>query len=183
MERYLRFYIKFQGYIIAICTIFGSVFMGFLIYSNNSFHYPLEEFYDYRFMGSAGLLFGLIWLLIGVSMLYGLIREDKRFVYPFVVMFMLELFLLLARDMALIWTNKSWYHMVFVNPALALIALFICVHTMMSLVALGKLFEHDPLAQSGTNFVRFKTTGTGARNGANNRGDEEASGDEVSLVE
>lgn len=43
MERYLRFYIKFQGYILAIGTILGAILMAFVIFINSDLHYPLEE--------------------------------------------------------------------------------------------------------------------------------------------
>ncbi|XP_055626598.1 uncharacterized protein LOC129768760 [Toxorhynchites rutilus septentrionalis] len=177
MERYLRFYIKFHGYILAIGTIFGALFMAFILFTNSDFHFPLEEFYDFRFMGSSGILFGIIWLGVGISLLYGLIKEVKIFIFPFAVMYMLDLFLLFLRDIILIWQNKPWFEMVFVNPFVIPLTLFVTLHVMLSIVALGKLFEHDPLAQPGTNFVRFKT-------------DEQRSnsisgadvGDEVSLV-
>lgn len=31
-------------------------------------------------------------------------------------MYMIELFLLVLRDIIMIWQNKRWYNMVFVNP-------------------------------------------------------------------
>lgn len=43
-------------------------------------------------------------------------QEVKIFIFPFAVMFMLDLFLLVVRDIILIWHNKPWYEMVFVNP-------------------------------------------------------------------
>lgn len=30
--------------------------------------------YDFRFMGSAGIVFGITWVSVGISMLYGLIK-------------------------------------------------------------------------------------------------------------
>lgn len=178
MEHYLRFYIKFHSYVIAVATILGSIFMAVVLYQTTDFHYPLEEFYDYRFMGSGGLVFGVIWLAVGISLFYGIFKEVKQFVYPFVVMFMVELFLLVLRDVIMIWHNKRWYNMVFVNPIVVVIALYITLHVMMTLVAMGKLIEHDPLAQPGTNFVRFNTDNAGQ----NRQRRQNVEGDEEVLV-
>ncbi|XP_065079769.1 uncharacterized protein LOC135702664 [Ochlerotatus camptorhynchus] len=175
MEHYLRFYIKFQSYVIAIATILGSVFTAVTIFANTDFHYPLEEFYNYRFMGSGALLFGVIGFAVGISLFYGIFKEDKQFVYPFIPLFMLELFLLVVRDIVMIWQNKRWYNMVFMNPFTIIMALYITLHVMMTLVSIGKLIEHEPVLQPGTNFVRFKTDGARERT-------EEVDGDEEALV-
>lgn len=175
MEHYLRFYIKFQSYVIAIATILGSILMAGVIYINSDFHYPLDEFYDFRFMGSAALVFGVIWFAVGVSLFYGILKEVKLFVYPFIPMFMLEMFLLIVRDIVMIWQNKRWYNMVFMNPFAIAIALYITLHVMMTLVSIGKLIEHDPVSQPGTNFVRFKTD-------AGRERAESVDGDEETLV-
>lgn len=43
MEGYLRFYIKFQGYTMAVVCIVASILATLVIYQNNDMHYPLEE--------------------------------------------------------------------------------------------------------------------------------------------
>ncbi|EAT47558.1 AAEL001325-PA [Aedes aegypti] len=157
MQHYLRFYIKFHSYVIAVATIIGSIFLAAVLYQSTDFLYPLEEFYDYRYMGSVGLVFGVIWLTVGISLFYGIFKEEKKFVYPFVAMYMIELFLLVLRDIIMIWQNKRWYNMVFVNPFGVVMALYVTLHVMMTMIAMGKLIEHEPVAQPGTNFVRFNT--------------------------
>lgn len=177
MEGYLRFYIKFQGYTMAVVCILASILATLVIYQNNDMHYPLEEFYNYRFMGSSALVFGVCWLAVGVSMLYGIIKEVKVYLYPFAVMYMLDLFLMFLRDIVSIWTNRPWYEIILLNPVAGFVALYITLHIMLSLVALGKLFEQDPLALRGTNFVRFKT-----ENRPGEFDPQEQLGDELSLV-
>ncbi|XP_058834465.1 uncharacterized protein LOC131694317 [Topomyia yanbarensis] len=157
MERYLRFYIKFHGYVLAIGTILGSILMTVLLYASTDFVYPLENFYDYRFMGSAALVFGALWLGIGIALFYGIFKEVKVCLYPFAAMYMLDLFFLFIRDIVLIWHNERWYKIALLNPVTAVVVLYLTLHIMLSMVALGKLFEHDPLTPSGSNFVRFKT--------------------------
>lgn len=51
----------------------------------------------------------------------------------------------------------------------------ITLHVMMTLVSIGKLIEHDPVAQPGSNFVRFKTDAAPGRA-------EDVDGDEEALV-
>ncbi|XP_062549786.1 uncharacterized protein LOC134214426 [Armigeres subalbatus] len=157
MERYLRFYIKFHSYVIAIATILGSIFMSVVFYQSTDSQYPLEEFYDYRYMGSVGLVFGVVWIVAGISLFYGIYKEVKQCLYPFVVMYMLDMLQLVLRDVILIWQNKRWFHMVFINPIAVIMTLYITLHVMTTLVAVRKLIERDPVAQLGTNFVRLNT--------------------------
>ncbi|XP_058461548.1 uncharacterized protein LOC131436700 [Malaya genurostris] len=157
MERYLRFYIKFQGYVLAIGTILGSILMSFIIYNATDFVFPLEEFYDYRFMGSAALVFGALWFTVGITMLYGVYKEVKVCLIPFTILYMVDLFFLFIRDIALVWQNERWYKIALLNPVTATVVLYITLHIMLSVVALGRLFSYDPVSQSGSNFVRFKS--------------------------
>lgn len=175
MQRYLRFYIKFHGYLMAVAAIGCSILITMLMFQHNDPYYPLEEFYDYRFMGHAALLFGLAWFVIGVLMFYGIYAEKTKFLYPFIVLFMLDLFLLFIRDIALIWYNKPWYEIILLNPFLIVAVLVLTLHIMMCMVALGKLFEHDPLPKPGTNFVRFNTDN-------HQQASADDMGDEVMLV-
>ncbi|XP_055536200.1 uncharacterized protein LOC129724935 [Wyeomyia smithii] len=156
MERYLRFYIKFHGYVLALASFAGAILtLTFFNYSKDMV-YPLERFYDYRFMGSGMIFFAILWLIVGISMLYGMYKEAKIWIYPFAIAYMLDFFLLFVRDIVLIWNNDPWYEIVLLNPMMALPALYITLHIMLTIVALGKLFEHAPVEPTGTNFVRFK---------------------------
>ncbi|XP_053690277.1 uncharacterized protein LOC128738859 [Sabethes cyaneus] len=157
MERYLRFYIKFHGYVMAISTILGTILMTIVCFTGSEMFYPLEQFYEYRFMGSGALLFGILWLFVGIALFYGIYKEVKKWIYPFAVAFMVDLFLLFVRDIFLIWYNSQWYQTVLLNPLSALVALYVVLHIMLTLVALGKLFDHDPVEPTGMNFVRFKS--------------------------
>ncbi|XP_055536201.1 uncharacterized protein LOC129724936 [Wyeomyia smithii] len=157
MERYLRFYIKFHGYVLALGTIAGATFMTFLFFeSKKDMVYPLERLYDYRFMGVGILFFGSLWLIAGIAMLYGVYKEAKIWIYPLAILYMFDMFLLFVRDIVLIWYNEPWYKILLLNPIVALPVLYITLHIMLTVVALGKLFEHAPVEPTGTNFVRFK---------------------------
>lgn len=103
------------------------------------------------------------------------------------------------RDIVSIWTNRPWYEIILLNPVAGFVALCkfskisntdekkksskhiklsdITLHIMLTLVAMGKLFEQDPLALRGTNFVRFKT-----ENRPGEFDPQEQLGDELSLV-
>lgn len=174
MERYLRFYIKFQGYIIAVTCLLFTVLITLVIFFHNPFHYPGDEISNYRYVGNTAMTFGVLWFIVGTSMLYGIFKEDQKFLYPFAVMFMFDLFLLFSRDVVQIWRNQPWSKIILLNPMTGLSSLFLTMHITMTLVALGKLFKHEPLAPAGTNFVRFKTE--------NQRNGNDYIEDEVSLV-
>uniref|UniRef100_A0A182JFA8 MARVEL domain-containing protein n=1 Tax=Anopheles atroparvus TaxID=41427 RepID=A0A182JFA8_ANOAO len=157
MERYLRFYIKFQGYMIGVITLVFSVFMTFVIYDTNPLTYPLAEYYDYRFMGSSALVLGLFWFCAGAAFIYGVYHEIKQCLLPFGVLYLCDLFLMAFRDLILIWHDRRWYSMVFVNAPVALIVLYITCYLFMTLIALSRLFSLEPKPQTGDNFVRFNS--------------------------
>ncbi|XP_055536202.1 uncharacterized protein LOC129724937 [Wyeomyia smithii] len=161
MERYLRFYIKFHGYVLALATIAGVGFMTLVFFDHGrNMVYPLERFYDYRFMGSSVILFGSLWLVAGIAMFYGLYKEAKIWIYPLAVLYMFDLFLLFTRDIFLLWVDELWYESILLNPMMALPVLYITLHIMLTIVALGKLFEHAPVQPTGTSFVRFEPSVT-----------------------
>ncbi|XP_052898911.1 uncharacterized protein LOC128305481 [Anopheles moucheti] len=155
MERYLRFYIKFQGYMIGVFTVLLSVLLSLVIYENNPPYYPMEMYYDFRFMGSTAIVLGLFWFVAGVAFLYGVYREIKQCLLPFALLYLLDLFLLAIRDIVMVWHDRRWYTMVFVNIPSLLAVLYITCYLFMTLIALARLFSSDPKPQAGDNFVRF----------------------------
>lgn len=155
MERYLRFYIKFQGYMIGALTLLLSVLLTFVIYDSTSFTYPLEEYYDYRFMGSSALVLGVFWFCAGVSFIYGVYHEIKQCLLPFAILYLMDLFLMALRDLVMIWHDRRWYTTLFLNLPAAIVALYITTYLFMTLIALSRLFTTDPKPQRGDNFMRF----------------------------
>lgn len=154
MERYLRFYIKFQGYLVGVFTLLFSIFLTFIIYDANSFYYPMEMYYDYRFMGSTALVLGAFWFGAGVCFLYGVYREIKQCLLPFALMYLFDLFLMAIRDIVMIWHDRRWY-VVLTNLPAAIIVLYVTCYLFMTMVALSRLFSSDPKPKPGDNFVRF----------------------------
>lgn len=155
MERYLRFYIKFQGYMIGALTLLLSVLLTIVIYDSNSFTYPLEEYYDYRFMGSSALVLGIFWFIAGFSFIYGVHYEIKQCLLPFAILYLIDLFLIALRDLVMVWHDRRWYSMVFVNFPAVIMVLYITSYLFMTLIALSRLFSTDPKPQTGDNFMRF----------------------------
>uniref|UniRef100_A0A182WZ21 Uncharacterized protein n=1 Tax=Anopheles quadriannulatus TaxID=34691 RepID=A0A182WZ21_ANOQN len=183
MERYLRFYIKFQGYMIGGFTLLLSILMTLVIFESNDPYYPMEfcklhrlqcyaSFahpypyllslpfngridYNYRFMGTTALVLGIFWFIAGVTFMYGVHYEIKQCLLPFALLYLVDLALLAIRDIVMIWHDRRWYSMVFVNIPTLLAVLYITCYLFMTLVALGRLFSTDPKPQTGDNFVRF----------------------------
>lgn len=155
MERYLRFYIKFQGYMIGGFTLLLSILMTMVIFESNDPYYPMEFYYNYRFMGTTALVLGIFWFIAGVTFMYGVHYEIKQCLLPFALLYLVDLALLAIRDIVMIWHDRRWYTMVFVNIPTLLAVLYITCYLFMTLVALGRLFSTDPKPQTGDNFVRF----------------------------
>ncbi|KAL1379008.1 hypothetical protein pipiens_015213 [Culex pipiens pipiens] len=135
-------------YSIGIASILGTFFMTLSIYSYSDFHFPLEEFYDYRFMGSSALVFGVAWLTASIALLYGIYKEKQPYLYPFVAMFMFDLFLMVARDIAVFWLNLPMHNLILLNVAVLPVVLLTSIHVMFSMIVLGKMFLHEPKVTS-----------------------------------
>ncbi|XP_053676690.1 uncharacterized protein LOC128726872 [Anopheles nili] len=172
MERYLRFYIKFQGYMIGTLTLLFSVLLTIVIYEHNDVYYPMEFLYNFRFMGSTALILGLFWLVAGLSFLYAVHREVKQCMLPFALLYLFDVTLLAIRDLVMLWLDRRWYTMVFSNLPVLFVVLFVTCYLFMTLIALDRLFSSDPKPQAGDNFIRFN-------NGVTNPA---ATEDEVALV-
>uniref|UniRef100_A0A182WJJ7 MARVEL domain-containing protein n=1 Tax=Anopheles minimus TaxID=112268 RepID=A0A182WJJ7_9DIPT len=155
MERYLRFYIKFQGYMIGAFTVLFSVLITCVIFEANDMYYPMELFYNYRFMGSTAVVLGVFWFIAGVAFLYGVHQEIKQCLLPFALLYLLDLCMLAIRDIMMVWHDRRWYSMVFVNMPSFLAVLYITCYLFMTLIALARLFTAEPKPQTGDNFVRF----------------------------
>ncbi|XP_058054573.1 uncharacterized protein LOC131206156 [Anopheles bellator] len=155
MERYLRFYIKFQGYMIGVFTLVFSVLITMVIFNTNNFTYPLEYYYNYRFMGAVAVLLGVMWFGAGAAFLYGVYRESKQCLLPFALLYLIDLFLIAIRDILMLWHDKRFYSMVFTNLPSAFVTLYITCYLLMTLIALSRLFSTDPKPEPGSNFIRF----------------------------
>uniref|UniRef100_A0A182Q371 MARVEL domain-containing protein n=1 Tax=Anopheles farauti TaxID=69004 RepID=A0A182Q371_9DIPT len=155
MEPYIRFYLKFQGYMIGAMTVMFSILMTFVIFESNDPIYPMEMYYNYRFMGSTALVLGLFWFVAGATFLYGVHQEIKQCLLPFALLYLFDLCLLAIRDLVMVWHDRRWYTMVFVNLPSMIAVLYITCYLLMTLIALTRLFSSDPKPQTGDNFVRF----------------------------
>lgn len=93
-----------------------------LVYSLESFGLPWGYRYstEYSRFGPQVLPQLLLFIMQNLTHIF---QEVKKCLYPFVVMFMFELFLVILRDIVMIWQNQRWYNIVFVNPAAVICAL------------------------------------------------------------
>ncbi|XP_058838943.1 uncharacterized protein LOC131694318 [Topomyia yanbarensis] len=153
MDKFLRFFIKFHGYCIAVASsaltiLFTSIFTSHL------HHDSWEELYDLRYTGIPALIFGLAWMMANSLLIVGIFKEKKTYLYPFSVLFILDLFLVILRDLYLIINQYAWYKSVFFNFSLPFL-LFIIPYVILSILALIKLFDVDPIIRTDDNFVRF----------------------------
>lgn len=157
MDRFLRFFIKFHGYCICIVSsVLTPVFTALL--SNVSSYSQWDDLIDLRFSGIPVLVLGIAWMIADSFLIIGVTKERKTFLYPFCVMFLLELFMVLMRDMYLLTTGDGWYKTAFFNLTLPIL-LFIVPYVVLSMMALIRLFDVDPIEKTEDNFVRFDRNG------------------------
>uniref|UniRef100_A0A8D8NT32 (northern house mosquito) hypothetical protein n=1 Tax=Culex pipiens TaxID=7175 RepID=A0A8D8NT32_CULPI len=153
MDKFLRFFIKFHGYCIAVASsILTALFTS--IFTSNWAYIRYEEFYNLRYTGIPALVFGLVWMVANSLLFIGIFKEKKTLLYPFCALFLLDLVLVLLRDFYLMIYDSSWYKTVFFNVCLPLM-FFIVPYVILSMLALMKLFEVDPIVRTDDNFVRF----------------------------
>lgn len=159
MDRFLRFFIKFHGYAIALLSILFALVS--VLFTRLNYQYPLEEWYNFRFSGIPMLILGAAWIMASVILVVGVFKECTKLIYPYGVVFVLELATLILRDVYLLVAGKDWDEMVFINVSVVLL-LFIIPYIALSLLALLKLIEVDPILPKSRsdNFVRFDNTQT-----------------------
>uniref|UniRef100_A0A182MRB9 Uncharacterized protein n=1 Tax=Anopheles culicifacies TaxID=139723 RepID=A0A182MRB9_9DIPT len=142
-------------YMIGAFTILFSILITLVIFENNETYYPMEFYYSYRFMGSTAVVLGVFWFIAGLAFLYGVHKEIKQCLLPFALLYLLDLCLLAVRDILMVWHDRRWYSMVFVNMPALMAVLYITCYLFMTLIALARLFATEPKPQTGDNFVRF----------------------------
>ncbi|XP_029733585.1 uncharacterized protein LOC109418964 [Aedes albopictus] len=159
MDRFLRFFIKFHGYAIALLSILFALVS--VLFTRLNYQYPLEEWYNFRFSGIPMLILGAAWIMASLVLVIGVFKECPKLVYPYGAVFVVELGTLILRDVYLLVAGKDWDEMVFINISVVLL-LFIIPYIALSLLALLKLIEVDPIMPKSRsdNFVRFDNTQT-----------------------
>lgn len=154
MDKFLRIFIKFHGYCIAIVSSILTIMLTGFLSSSVEAHARWEDFLDIRFTGIPVLVFGIAWMVANSLLIIGIFKETKTFLYPFCILFILEFFLMLLRDLVLVITKDKWYETVFFNFTMPFF-LFIIPYVTLSMLALMRLFDIDPINRAEDNFVRF----------------------------
>lgn len=157
MDKFLRFFIKFHGY--CICTVSSVLTPLFTaLLSNINSYSRYDDFIDLRFTGIPVLIFGIAWMIANSLLIIGLIKEKKSYLYPFCALFLIEFLLVVLRDMYLMISGDRWYHTAFFNITLPIL-LFIVPYVVLSMLALMRLYDTDPIQKTDDNFVRFDRNG------------------------
>ncbi|XP_055626599.1 uncharacterized protein LOC129768761 [Toxorhynchites rutilus septentrionalis] len=153
MDKFLRFFIKFHSYCIAIVSSILTVLFTW-IFSSRVHHDSVTELYNLRYTGIPSLVFGIAWMTANALLIVGIYQEKKSFLYPFSVLFLLDLFLVILRDAYLLIFDYTWFYMVFLNVSLPFM-IFIVPYVILSMLALMRLFDLDPVVRTDDSFVRF----------------------------
>lgn len=104
-----------------------------------------------------------------------ILQENTKCLYPLPILYMAELFVLFSRDVVMVWRSEPSYKIAFLDPIATLVILCkfnsnfvvlkcwsqhnlpdVTLHILMSVVALARLFQHEPLDQSVMDFRRLK---------------------------
>ncbi|EAT47561.1 AAEL001358-PA [Aedes aegypti] len=155
MDKFLRFFIKFHGY--CICTV-SSILTPLFTALMSTVGHTRYDLIDLRFTGIPVLILGIAWMIANSLLIIGIVKERKTFLYPFCVLFLIELFMVVLRDMYLVISGDGWYKTAFFNVTLPLL-LFIVPYVVLSMMALMRLFDVDPIQKTDDNFVRFDRDG------------------------
>ncbi|XP_055536204.1 uncharacterized protein LOC129724940 [Wyeomyia smithii] len=153
MDKLLRSFIKFHGYCIAVVSSTLTISLTSIFISQPNDSSSWEELYDVRYTKIPALVFGLAWMAANSLLIIGLIKEKKTFLYPFAVLFLLDMVLILIRDIYLV-INSAWYRTAFFNFSLP-IFMFIIPYVVLSMLAIMRLFDVDPISRADDSFVRF----------------------------
>uniref|UniRef100_A0A182QX41 DUF7027 domain-containing protein n=1 Tax=Anopheles farauti TaxID=69004 RepID=A0A182QX41_9DIPT len=148
MDKYLRCFIKYQSYTIVSFTI--TMVIGFTPYLAEN---KPKEIEDLRFGGTMAVAFGLSWAIAVLCLIIAIQREDKRFIYPYVFVFGLDLTLMVLREFYLIIIEEFYIQLMLLKILVAAIAI---PYVFGSLFALHRLFTIDPKSTTRVEgFVRF----------------------------
>uniref|UniRef100_A0A182NKL4 Uncharacterized protein n=1 Tax=Anopheles dirus TaxID=7168 RepID=A0A182NKL4_9DIPT len=148
MDKYLRWFIKYQSYTIVSFTLTMVIAVTPII----SHHEP-NEIENLRFGGVVAVTFGISWTIAAMCLVIAIQKEDKRFIYPYVCVFGLDLTLLVLREFYLMIIEGIYVEIITLKIFLAAITI---PYVAASLFALHRLFTVDPkMTQRAEGFVRF----------------------------
>ncbi|XP_035785133.1 uncharacterized protein LOC118463008 isoform X2 [Anopheles albimanus] len=147
MDKYLRWFIKYQVYtIVLFTTLLITIVTPALAYRE------MGSFEDLRLSGVPAVMFASGWFAATVFLIVAIHKEVKRFIYPYAFMLALDLLLLFLRELYLVVIGDFSAHL----WSLKLILFLLIPYVTASLFALHRLYTVDPLhTQHNEGFVRF----------------------------
>uniref|UniRef100_A0A2M4ARH4 Uncharacterized protein n=1 Tax=Anopheles triannulatus TaxID=58253 RepID=A0A2M4ARH4_9DIPT len=148
MDKYLRWFIKYQVYTIVLFTTLLITFVTPALAYRNA-----DSIEDLRLSGVPAVTFASGWFAATVFLIVAIHKEVKRFIYPYAFMLVLDLVLLFFRELYLLVIGESASHLWSLKLILFLL---IVPYVSASLFALHRLYTVDPLdTQHNEGFVRF----------------------------
>nr|XP_040223818.2 uncharacterized protein LOC120950112 [Anopheles coluzzii] len=148
MDKYLRFFIKFQPYMIVLFTL-----QMVMVLTPAMAQTETDGIENLRFGGKVAVVFGFSWTLAVVALITAIHKEDKRLIYPYACLFGFELLLLVLREFYIIAVHGFFIEVLTIKMYVAaLVVPYVCA----SLFALHRLFTVDPIeTRRDEGFVRF----------------------------
>uniref|UniRef100_A0A182UP64 Uncharacterized protein n=2 Tax=gambiae species complex TaxID=44542 RepID=A0A182UP64_ANOME len=158
MNRIFRYFMKFHGYFIAICTIFFtsviivSSFMGRDMHDEPLF---VEEEYEPVLKFPVLIqLESVLWLTASVMLLAGLYKESKNYITPFLALFIADGVVVIVQETINLCTGRI-SELGTIDTRQLVVMILANVYVLVSLIVLYRMFGKEPLPATQNNFVRF----------------------------
>ncbi|XP_050092455.1 uncharacterized protein LOC126575684 isoform X1 [Anopheles aquasalis] len=154
MDKYLRWFIKYQVYTIVLFTTLLITFVTPALAYRNTGNYALPTpVEDLRLSGVPAVMFASGWFAATVFLIVAIHKEVKRFIYPYAFMLGLDLVLLFLRELYLVVIGEAETDLWSLKLVLFLL---IVPYVSASLFALHRLYTVDPRhTPHNEGFVRF----------------------------
>ncbi|XP_040171952.1 uncharacterized protein LOC120905170 isoform X1 [Anopheles arabiensis] len=172
MDKYLRFFIKFQPYMIVLFTL-----QMVMVLTPAMAQTETDGIENLRFGGKVAVVFGFSWALAVVALITAIHKEDKRLIYPYACLFGFELLLLVLREFYIIAVHGFFIEVLTIKMYVAALGKWhfhapvtcpwlhfrlivehfpVVPYVCASLFALHRLFTVDPIeTRRDEGFVRF----------------------------
>ncbi|XP_055602173.1 uncharacterized protein LOC129750969 [Uranotaenia lowii] len=149
MEKFIKFYVLFHGYVLAILAIIMSISIVTLY--DLEFHMysflDLSYYTQIEWMGDWIWLISFMWLATGISFFYGIIYKDKRALFPYIITYGIHMFIIVLREVLI--ESDTFFA---VDAYILADCVYATVHICITMEVLTKFFNEENSRWEGTGF-------------------------------
>ncbi|XP_055626596.1 uncharacterized protein LOC129768758 [Toxorhynchites rutilus septentrionalis] len=158
MNRVFRYFMKFHGYFIAFLTIFFTSVVIVTSFTGRSLHeepFIIEE--EYEPVHKYPVLIQVesaLWLCASVILAIGVYKENKKFLTPFLALFITDGAVVILQEIVNLCTGRG-SELATIEPRQLVVMILVNVYVLVSLIILYRMFAKGPLPSNQNSFVRF----------------------------